>query len=197
MASRRQQAVRDWQRDQASDLRNLPHATRLVRPGSYGTFAGRTKGSAPEAPTLDDGPLYTGEWREEVDGNELVVPLSEEGHKPFVVLASLRRPWPYVGFAFDTKQFPHNATVTVGLLILTRSGHAELLANNVGGAPPPLPQLTVTGTNQPFPWVAMTGIFVGARVAVFATAVPSDEASVDEILCKVDLWGYNDAGFGP
>ena len=193
MASRRQQVVADWNRAQARDLRELPHATRLVRPGSFGTYAERTKGSAPEAPTLDDGALYTGEYREEVDGNELAVPLTSK--RPYVLLASLRRPWPYVGFAIDTSDVPSVSQVTAGLVVLMRSGHARLLNSVVAGAAF-VPQIVVTGTAAPFPWVTMTGIYAGARVAVYATQSQGEDE--DELVnLKANLWGYNAPGFGP
>lgn len=193
MASRRAPIVREWDRAQARDLRDLPHEPRLVRPGSYGTFPERVEGSAPLAPTLDDGPLYTGEWREEIDGDYVDVPVGGS----FVTLAALRRPWPYVGFAVDTSAVaPAGTSVRVGLLVLTRSGHARLIANVVGGAPLPAPEIIVAAPQAPFHWVTMSGIYVGARVAVYATATNTDDEE-EQCTLRANLWGYNAPGFGP
>lgn len=189
MASRRPEIVQQWQRDQARDLRDLPHAARLVRPGPFGTFAERTDGSAPEAPTLDSGPLYTGEWREEVDGDPLVVDTDEP-----TILCSLRRPWPFVGFAIDTSKGRAGQTLTAGLLLITRSGHTKLLNNVLGGAAV-APQIAVVGVQVPWPWVGMTGIFVGMRVALFVTNTGGEAPT--SLTVKGNLWGYNSPGFGP
>lgn len=178
-----------WDRAQAQDLRDLPHRTRLVRPGSFGTYPEKTFGSAPKAPTLDSGPLYTGEWREEIDGNDILVLPNSAKQQPVTVLASLRRAWPYVGFAFDTRNFPTSGpvNVTVGLMVQTRSGHVQLL-NNVGASV----QVVQAGPATPLPWLGVTGVFVGARVSLYATHDGSTSFKV-----KGNLWGYDDPGYGP
>jgi len=193
MASRRAAISKAWRDDQRADLRNLPHVARLVRPGSYGTFAERTPGSHPLAPTLDDGPLYTGEDREEVNGDYTDLPPDV----PYVLLASLRRPWPLVGFALDTANSAAGVTVTAGLLAIMRSGQARLVGNVVGGPPPPVPELAITGIAAPFPWVSMSGIYAGVRVAIFAFRTGGGEPAPAGITVRANLWGYNAPGFGP
>ena len=195
MASRRNAIAQAWASAQARDLKNLPHEENLDRRGAYGTHAERTRGSVPLAPTLDNGPLYTGEDREEINGDELVVPLASDND--FVYLASTRRPWPYVAFAIDTSNVAPLTTVRAGVVLLTRSGPVRLVGNLIGGAPPPVPELTQTGPAAPFAWIAMTGIYVGARVAVFATQTFGGEDEAPECIVRANLWGYNAPGFGP
>lgn len=194
MASRRTAEVRaEWDRAQSRDLRELPGVPRVVRGGAYGTFPERVRGYAPKAPTLDDGPTYTGEAREEVNGNPLVVPASSG--KKYVVLAMLRRPWPYVGFAFDTSDVDPTGegSLTVGILAILRgTQRALVLGSVVGGTPPPAVALSVTAPQSPFPWIAMTGIYAGARIAVYAINTRATDATV-----TANLWGYNAPGFGP
>ena len=191
MASRRRQIVQAWNEAQADDLRELPGVARVVRPGSFGTFPERTHGSAPKAPTLDDGPLYTGEWREEVDGNALSVNANLAPEQPtWTQLAALRRPWPFVGFAVDTIGVPAGVNISAALLVLMRSGQALLLQNVIGAGVPAL--INVTGPQVP-QWVAMTGILAGARVALAI----SHNNPEGPITMKGNLWGYNSPGFGP
>jgi hypothetical protein len=195
MASRRNAIADAWASARASDLRNLPHEARLDRPGPYGTNAQRTRGSVPKSPTLDAGPLYTGEDREEIDGDQLVVPLAEDSE--LVILASTRRPWPYISFSVDTSLVPTLTTLRVGIVVHTRSGPARLVANLFGGAPPPVPELTQTGRAAPYPWIQMAGIYVGARVSIFATQTFGGEAEAPECVVRANLLGYNAPGFGP
>jgi hypothetical protein len=195
MASRRIAIADAWRKAQDRDLVELPHEARLDRPGAYGTHAERTRGSVPKAPTLDNGPLYTGEDREEINGEFTTV--ADPSSTVTTLLASTRRPWPYIAFALDTSNVPALTTVRAGVVLLTRSGPVRLVGNLIGGAPPPVPELTQTGVALPFPWICMTGIYVGARVAIFATQTFAGEGEAPELLVRANLWGYNAPGFGP
>jgi hypothetical protein len=193
VARSRRELGREFAQAQARDRRTLPGVPRLLRPGPYGTFAGETFGSAPDAPTLDDGPLYTGESREEVDGKFQDVP--DENDAPFTFLASLRRPWPYVGFVIDTSQVPATFQIVCGLVLLTRSGPARLIGNVVGPAPTVIPEIELTTPIIPFPMVGMAGIYAGERVAVWVKQTGGDHPATVQM--RANLWGYNAPGFGP
>lgn len=178
----------EWDATRARDLRTLPGFRPLERPGSFGTHAERTRKGGPEAPTLDHGPLDVGEWREEINGDFLAVP--DQSVSPFFTrLATLRKEWPWIGFAIDTGEVPAGHTVTAGLFVETRSGPVVLLANVVGGAPAPVPQIQVVTPTAPIAFVGMTGIYVGARVSVFVRQSNGDHP--EEVQMRANLWGYS------
>jgi len=178
---------REWEAARARDLRTLPSVVPIERGGSFGTHAERTRKGGAEAPTLDHGPVDTGEWREEINGDFLDVP--DENTSPwFTRLATLRREWPFVGFAVDTGEVPDTFTVTAGLIIESRSGPVLLVANVVGGAPAPVPQIQVTVPVVPIAWVGMTGIYAGARVSVYVRQSGGDHPATVQM--RANLWGY-------
>jgi hypothetical protein len=187
MASRRRLVREAWDDAQARDLRELPGVNRIERPGSFGTYAQDTRQAGPKAPTLSDGPLYTGEWREEIDGNAIDVVGGLEGR---TVLCSLRRPWPFVGFAVDVSRVPAGTNVVAGLNVIMRSARAVLLQNVLGGGLPAVLQITAGA----FPWNAMTGILAGVRVELW---ISQNDTSQRSWPMKGNLWGYNAPGFGP
>lgn len=168
------------------DLRELPGVERLERPGPWGTFPEHTEGSAPHAPTLSNGPLYTGEYREEVNGDVFTVPVGR-----VTILATLRRPWPWVGFAVDGSKIPGGQTVTFGLRVLLRSGSALVSASLLPAA---VPGLSITGppTAGMNGWQAMIGIAASARLELFALITAGAATRV-----RGTLWGCNAPGFGP
>lgn len=169
----------------------LPNVAPLIRPGSFGTFPETVEGSAPKAPTLDHGPLYTGEWREEVNGDPLIVQTTGVQ----TVLATLRRPWPFVGFAVDVSRLAAGDVVVAGLNVVTRSSRATLVGNVIqGGVLGSTAQLTFTipATNPPA-WIAMTGMILGVRPELWISLTRTGGA----VKLRGDLWGYNSPGFGP
>lgn len=198
MASRRQLITAEWRRQQEGDLTRLPNVPRKLREGSFGTFPEDVRQGGPLAPTLDNGPLYTGEWREEVNGLDILVPPSVTATpqiaggtagsaSPGQVLCTLREPWPLVGFAVDVSKFSPTDQILVGLTIPMRSGRAVLIANAVGntlvGA-----QLTWTVPAAPAvknSWIAMTGIAAGARVELWLQHNHEGNVKV-----RGNLWGY-------
>ena len=189
--SRRRDAVREWQEAQRRDLSELPSVARLERPGAFGTFPERVLGSAPQAPTLDDGPLYTGEWREEVNGDFVSVTPSNTNAPLQTVLATLRRPWPFVGFAIDPSRLPGGVPVVAGLNVIMRSARAQLVTNVFGGGFLP-PTISITTPVLPPGWVAATGMFVGARVELWIA-----QGGLAAAPMRGNLWGYNAPGYGP
>jgi hypothetical protein len=171
----------------AHDARTLPSTRQRLYRGPYGTFPERTRGSYPKAPPLADGPLYRGEWREDISGKSLVLP----GNGARVVLASTRRPWPFVGFAVDTSRIAGGLTVTFLLQVCPRGCNAQVVQNVIVGAA--LPEIVQTGPAAPNPWLAVIGLMPGARVEVVAFLTPTEGTA--EV--RASLWGYNAPGYGP
>lgn len=195
MSDARARAIQQaWDEAQAWDQENLPGVPRVVRPGPYGTFAEDTRQHGPEAPALDNGPLYTGEWREDVDGDFLTLgvgptsfPVGSFSFLPLLptCLATLRRVWSAVGFSLDTSRVPAGVSIMAGLAIVTRNGRAML---NSTGVIPVAPVLASTGAMG---MIALSNISPGARVEVVAAA------SAEGVQARACLWGYNVPGFGP
>jgi hypothetical protein len=182
---RERRVLRAFDQAEARDLRELPHVARVRYPGPYGTFPEDTEGSAPRSPTLTNEPLYTGEWREEVWSEYLVL----QANATPLVLATLRRPWPYAGFAVDASKVPSGQTVTFSLRVVVRNARAFLFGNVFAVLPASLP---VIGPAPGDGWLAVTGIYAGARLELICTNTPG-------VACKVrgTLWGYNAPGYGP
>lgn len=82
----------------------------------------------PWHPTLDTGqPPYSGEIREEMLGEPVMsLPPTTPTPHTIVCLATLRRPWNYIGFAVDARSFGGATGIAVTLRILTRLGPAFL-----------------------------------------------------------------------
>lgn len=80
----------------------------------------------PWHPTLDTGqPPYSGEIREEMIGEPVVSTSPASPSEPTIVcLATLRRPWNYIGFAVDPRAFVGVTGIAVALRVLTRLGPA-------------------------------------------------------------------------
>lgn len=176
-----------WRAAQARDAAMLPSVPRIVRPGSFGTFPEDTRQGGPKAPTLSDGPLFTGEGREEVNGAPLSCPA---GANVWTPLANLRRPWPFVGFAVDLSQFPAGTTIGAALVVLMRSGRAFLFS----GAGTVIPS-QIVGTTPIIPgqpWLALAGIYAGARVEVVI-----NHNAAQPVKVRANVWGYDDPAYGP
>jgi hypothetical protein len=178
---RDREVLEDFADDQARDLHELPNVARLERPGPWGTYAENTHGSAPHAPTLDNGPLYTGEYREEINGDITTLIANVP-----TTLATLRRPWPWIGFAVDGRGLAGAQVLLLQLRVILRSGPAVLVASASGTQTIPI---TVTG---PVGWVAVSGVACGARAEVFATLQGGQPVKV-----RGTIWGTNISGFGP
>jgi hypothetical protein len=194
--SRRDRIAREFVEAQRRDLVALPSAPRVVRPGSFGTYAQETRQGGPRAPTLDHGPVYTGEDREEIDGTFLEV--DDSSVTPgYTILATLRRPWPFVGFVVDVSKVPDTFNVKAGLVVITRSGPARLVANVVGAlaVPAPIPEIQLVTPAAPFPMLGFSGVYAGARVGIYVIQTGGDHPATVEI--RGNLWGYNAPGYGP
>lgn len=183
MPRRDRALLQAFDRAQVRDLKRLPGVERVTFPGPYGTHPERTPGSAPLAPTLANGPLYTGEWREEINGDRLTVPADGS----VTTLATLRRPWPLVGFAVDTSGIAGGQTLTASILVVTRSARARIM-----GTPIPTPPVITSVGPDPFGWLAIVAIPLGARAELYATVTGGGTAKV-----RANLWGCNVPGFGP
>lgn len=101
----------------------------------------------PWHPTLDPGqPPFSGEIREEMIGSPILsrAPVAPQA-ETIITLATLRRPWNYIGFSVDPRAFGGITGIAVTIRILTRLGPALLLspaAINLSGV-----QTIVAATN--------------------------------------------------
>jgi hypothetical protein len=186
---RGRKVVRAFADAQERDLRELPGVDRRTYPGPFGTRPERTDGSAPEAPTLDSDALYTGESREEdYTPDSVIVPVDATG---YTTLCTLRRPWPFAGFAVDTSRIPSGITGQVFARVVTRLGRAIIVGNVLTVIPATLP---ITGP-VPGGWVAVTGLYAGARLELVAQVTTGSEAG--DVVLRAVMWGFNAPGFGP
>jgi hypothetical protein len=131
----------------------------------------------PWHPTLDTGqPPYSGEIREEMIGSPVVslAPVAPQIHT-IVVLATLRRPWNYIGFAVDPRAFGGVAGIGVGLRVLTRLGPALMQS------PAAIPLAGVTDI------VAATNYIVGAPCELVFVNASGASATV-----RGCIWGMSD-----
>lgn len=131
----------------------------------------------PWHPTLDTGqPPYSGEIREEMIGEPVVSQApTTPTTRTIVCLATLRRPWNYVGFAVDARAFAGVTGISVALRVLTRLGPALMQS--------PAP-VSLTGVTE---IVAATNYIVGAPCElVFINATESTHA------VRGCIWGMSD-----
>jgi hypothetical protein len=108
----------------------------------------RLRSAIPVRVTLDsNSPPFSGELREEHSGPRLDLP---DG--AFVTLATLRRPWNYVGIAIDPGDLGSGTGLAVALRILTRGVNGLTVPIALSGAGPQ----------------AFVGIIVGATCELVA-----------------------------
>ena len=182
MDRRTRAAARAWDQARANDLRELPNALDLVRPGTFGTFPEDTPQDGPKAPTLDHGPLYVGEWREEIAGDYLDVTTATEARP--VTLVTLREPWEFVGYAVDTTSLDPGATLqAVGRIVTRAGGRAAIF-----GTPIPIAPIITSAGPSPLNWLAITGIIAGARLEVVAWLSVAGQGPSK---VRANVWGFN------
>lgn len=133
----------------------------------------------PRAPPLDEGPIYTGEWREETTTDKPI--RVNPGTSQLVALLTLRRPWPLVGFSVDGTKIHGGQTLTVTLRILTRGMGAIVQAASMNLVGPQL-----------FPFASL-GHQVGARCELVALLAGGGVF----VPVRASLWGSNVPGQGP
>jgi len=131
----------------------------------------------PWHPTLDTGQApYSGEIREEIIGSAVVslAPVAPQT-LTIVTLATLRRPWSYVGFAVDPRAFAGVAGIAVALRVLTRLGPALMQSPAA---------ISLAGVND---IVSATNYIVGNRAELVFINASATTASV-----RGCIWGMSD-----